>query len=60
MRHNKEAVIIDFYVPKLSLGSHTVHGLSFCLRTPLVIPYTLWVFYIHCSTDTKGSINTLR
>ena len=60
MCHNKEAVIIDFYVPKLSLGSNIVHGLSFCLRTPLVIPYTLRVFYIHCSADAKGAINTLR
>ena len=30
-------MIVASFLPKLSLDAHTVHGLSFHLRTPLVI-----------------------
>ena len=33
--HNKKALILDFFLPHPSLGSHTVHRLSFLLRIPL-------------------------
>ena len=26
--------VLDFFIPKPSLGAHTVHDLSFCLRIP--------------------------
>ena len=31
-----KTLIVDFFPPKSSLGTHTVHGLSLRLRTPLV------------------------
>ena len=34
--YNNKTLIVDFFLPKPSLGSHTVHALSLRLRTPLV------------------------
>ena len=30
----KTNLILDLILPKSSLGAHTVHSLSFCVRTP--------------------------
>ena len=35
--NNKKILIVGFFLPKTSLDAHTVHGLSFHLRTPLII-----------------------
>ena len=32
---NNKNKIVDYFWPKPGLGAHTVHGLPFCLRTPL-------------------------
>ena len=37
--NNKKTSNIVFFLHKLSLGVHTIHSLSFCLRTLLILVY---------------------
>ena len=42
--NNKKNWFNKFFLLKPSLGTHTIHGLPFCLRTPCLIP--AWTIFL--------------